>query len=100
MTFKRISVETAKQLMSEKEFVVADVRDQASYEAGHIENAILLNDANITDFIQAAELDRPLFIYCYHGNSSQGAANYCTEQGFTEVYSIDGGYSAWSYSAD
>jgi thiosulfate sulfurtransferase len=28
--------------------------------------------------------------------SSQGAANYLNEQGFDAVYSLDGGYSAWS----
>ncbi len=31
-------------------------------------------------------------IYCYHGNSSQGAADWLSEQGFSDVVSLDGGY--------
>jgi thiosulfate sulfurtransferase len=34
-------------------------------------------------------------VCCYHGNSSQGAAQYFAEQGFTQAYSLDGGYEMW-----
>ncbi len=32
---------------------------------------------------------------CYHGISSQGAAQYLINQGFDAVYSVDGGFEAW-----
>ena len=32
---------------------------------------------------------------CYHGNSSQSAAAYLVGQGFSEVYSVDGGFELW-----
>jgi thiosulfate sulfurtransferase len=37
----------------------------------------------------------PLIVSCYHGNSSQSAAAYLCSQGFTEVYSLDGGFEVW-----
>jgi len=37
----------------------------------------------------------PVLIYCYHGNSSQPAANFFIQQGFKNVYSMDGGYNDW-----
>jgi len=37
----------------------------------------------------------PLIVYCYHGNSSKSAAHYFCENGFTQVYSMDGGFEAW-----
>jgi len=46
-------------------------------------------------FLAAADRDQPLLVYCYHGNSSQGAADYFFNQGFEDVYSMDGGYEAW-----
>ncbi len=46
-------------------------------------------------FLSTADKDKPLIVYCYHGNSSQGAANYFFDQGYKEVYSMDGGYEAW-----
>ena len=36
-----------------------------------------------------------IIIVCYHGMSSQGAASYLVEQGFEDVYSMDGGFTAW-----
>ncbi|MGL5628515.1 MAG: rhodanese-like domain-containing protein, partial [Plesiomonas shigelloides] len=37
----------------------------------------------------------PVIVMCYHGNSSQGAAQYLVNQGFDEVYSLNGGFEAW-----
>ena len=34
-------------------------------------------------------------VTCYHGNSSQSAAAYLVSQGFTDVYSLDGGFELW-----
>ena len=52
--------------------------------------------------IAAADLDAPLVVVCYHGNSSQSAAAYFIQQGFSDVYSLDGGFELWRsvYPAD
>ena len=42
-----------------------------------------------------AEFDQPVLVLCYHGNSSKGAAQYLINQGFDQVYSVDGGFDAW-----
>jgi thiosulfate sulfurtransferase len=34
-------------------------------------------------------------VYCYHGQTSQGAAAYLLDQGFREVYSVIGGFERW-----
>jgi len=34
-------------------------------------------------------------VVCYHGNSSQSAAAYLISQGFSDVYSLDGGFELW-----
>lgn len=95
MAFKRIGVEEAQSLINDKDAVVIDIRDPQSFESGHINNATFIHDGNIADFIANADFDRPLIVCCYHGNMSQGAANYFNEQGFEESYSLDGGYAAW-----
>jgi thiosulfate sulfurtransferase len=41
------------------------------------------------------EFEQPILVMCYHGISSQGAAQYLVNQGFEEVYSVDGGFEAW-----
>lgn len=94
-TFSNITIEDAKKLMAETKVTLADIRDQESYSNGHISNALHVTNENLQDFIRGADLDKPLIVYCYHGHSSQVAANFLVEQGFDEVYSLIGGYTGW-----
>ena len=93
--YKRISIEEAHELMSD-ETTIIDVRDPESYSMGHIENAVHVSNENILQFIDGANKSRPLIIYCYRGNSSQDAAQYLSDKGFLDVYSMDGGFEEWS----
>lgn len=96
LPFKRISVQETKQLLEQDDSVqLIDIRDEASYQQGHITGATLIDNSTVQSFIQQADFDKPLVIYCYHGNSSQSAAAFFKEQGFEEVYSMDGGYEQW-----
>ncbi|MGE8362285.1 thiosulfate sulfurtransferase GlpE [Pseudomonas sp.] len=92
--FKRISPEQA-QALREQGAVVVDIRDPQSFALGHIANSQHLDNHSLVDFIAKADLDAPLIVSCYHGNSSQSAAAYLIGQGFTEVYSLDGGFELW-----
>ncbi|EJK98909.1 MULTISPECIES: thiosulfate sulfurtransferase GlpE [Pseudomonas] len=92
--FKRIPPEQA-QALREQGAVVVDVRDPATFAALHISGSTHLDNHSIADFIRAADLDAPVVVVCYHGNSSQSAAAYLVSQGFTDVYSLDGGFELW-----
>ena len=95
MTYKTVNVDDAHELMKNNSVQVIDIRDAASYQAGHIEGAEHIDDTNLENFILEADYERPLLVYCFHGNMSQGAANYFAEKGFEQTYSLDGGFSAW-----
>lgn len=96
MAFKRISIDEAKVLIDAGGATIADVRDAGAHQSGSIANSINIQQDNVDEFLASADRDKPLIVYCYHGHSSQGAADYFSEQGFVEVYSVDGGYAAWS----
>lgn len=74
---------------------VIDIRDQDSFDAGHIQGAQRVDNHNADEFAANADKDIPLIICCYHGNSSQDAARYFAAQGFTQALSLDGGYEEW-----
>jgi thiosulfate sulfurtransferase len=95
MSYKRISIDEARALMDSGQATIGDVRDADAYRAGRIANAVHVQHETMEEFLAMADKSRPLILYCYHGNSSQGAANYFNELGFKEVYSVDGGYEAW-----
>lgn len=96
VNFKRISVEQANQMMSEQDLVqIVDIRDDQSFNAGHIPDSVHLHGSNIEEFMAGANPEAPLLVVCYHGISSQSAAAYLAKQGFRNTYSLDGGFQAW-----
>jgi len=74
---------------------VADIRDPNSFAQGHISGSYNLSNENLHQYMAEADMDKPLLVCCYHGISSQQAAQFLAEQGFDEVYSINGGFEAW-----
>lgn len=93
-TFQYINPDQARQLMEQGAQLV-DIRDAQSFALGHIPGARRLDNHNLPDFIAQADLDQPLIVACYHGISSQGAAAYLAHQGFSQVYSLNGGFEGW-----
>ena len=95
MKFKCFSIAELHQALPENKYVVVDIRDPASFQAGHIPGAIHLSNENIPDFLRDADYDAPVVVCCYHGISSQQAAQFLISQDFTDVYSLDGGFVQW-----
>ncbi|MBB3102091.1 thiosulfate sulfurtransferase GlpE [Azomonas macrocytogenes] len=92
--FKRIDPDTALTMLG-KGAEIVDIRDPQSFISGHIPGARHLDNHLLADFIASADLETPLIVTCYHGNSSQSAAAYLASRGFSEVYSLDGGFELW-----
>lgn len=93
-TFECINVQQANAQLAQGAQLV-DIRDPQSFALGHAASAQHLSSDNLADFIAQARRDLPVLVMCYHGNSSKGAAQFLLGQGFSEVYSIDGGFDAW-----
>jgi thiosulfate sulfurtransferase len=93
--FKQISTTDAKAMLDQGDVTLVDIRDAQSFAQGHIEGATHLDNSSVQDFIESADPDKPLIVYCYHGHSSMSAASFLCEKGFEEVYSMDGGYELW-----
>jgi len=74
---------------------IVDIRDPQSYANGHMPNAAPLNNDNFATFVEQTPKDTPVVVVCYHGVSSQQAAQVIAQQGFETVYSMDGGFEAW-----
>ena len=93
--FKHMQIATLHEELNNQKYVVVDIRDEASFKANHIPGAIHLSNENFSDFIRDADLDVPVIVCCYHGISSQQAAQFLISQDFTDVYSLDGGFTQW-----
>ncbi|MGA2500869.1 MAG: rhodanese-like domain-containing protein [Tepidisphaeraceae bacterium] len=77
--------------------VILDVRSAAEYADGHLPNAVNL-DVNSPGFAEsAAKLDksRAYIVHCRSGGRSARACAELSGQGFTTLYNLDGGLTAW-----
>lgn len=88
----------AHEAISDGEVTLIDIRDPESFQAAHLVDAVHINDANIHEFLETANRQQPVIVYCYHGISSAGAASFFSEQGFEKVSHIEGGFEAWQQS--
>jgi thiosulfate sulfurtransferase len=95
--FKHLSADHARDLL-ERGAALIDIRDEPSFQRGHIEGALRIDNNNVGAFIANADKTTPLIVCCYHGFSSQNAAQYFCEEGFAEVYSLDGGFEGCKHS--
>lgn len=95
MSWQRIAPEAAAELIATRQPALVDVRDEHSFNAARIPGALRLDNQSVQDFIADSDKAQPVLVYCYHGNSSQGAAAWLSEKGFAEVYSLDGGFEYW-----
>ncbi len=92
---KHMSVAELHEILPNKSHCVVDIRDANAFSGGHIASAIHLSNESIGDFMREADLDQPVVVCCYHGISSIQAAQFLLGQDFTEVYSLDGGFTQW-----
>ena len=92
-----VSVAEFQRLMVEHPGQVLDVRTPGEWDTGVMEGALLI-DFYEKDFAQQLDgLDptRPVFVYCHAGGRSAKAMDMLQAKGFTEVYDLDGGITAW-----
>lgn len=99
VTYQQISAQEAKTRMEgQQDFILLDVRTQAEYDEGHIEDAILIPDDEVAD--RAAEelpdSDAVILVYCRSGHRSKLAAQELADLGYTNVYEF-GGIINWPY---
>lgn len=90
-----ISISAKDFLMREEssESVIIDVRTDSEYQAGHVDNAILisLHDRDFIDKIRDLDKDNTYYVYCKSGMRSRSAVARMKKEGFPKVYNIRGG---------
>jgi rhodanese-related sulfurtransferase len=71
-----------------------DTREESEYAAGHIHGAEWLGKGVIERDIEAKHPDKnePLYLYCGGGFRSAIAADNVQKMGYSNVWSIDGGW--------
>ena len=93
--WQRARPEQVAALMDRDGLLILDIRDERSFAVGHLSGARYLSNANMQETLLSTDKNRPILIYCYHGNASQACASMFADFGFREVYDLIGGYEGW-----
>jgi len=93
---KEVSVEKAQQQQHQGALLI-DVREDNEWEAGHATNAIHLGRGIIErDIIEKIpDKNTELILYCGGGYRSILSAYNLQKMGYTNVYSMSGGWRSW-----
>ena len=98
---KEISVPDAQQrLSSDSRVKLIDVREDHEWEAEHAKGAIHLGKGILERDIERTipEPGTELILYCGGGYRSALAAEALQKMGYTNVFSMAGGWKAWKSS--
>jgi len=89
-----------RKAISKGKVQLVDVRTKREFLSGHIKGAKNIDFFQVSAFestFSKMKKDSPLYIYCQSGNRSRRAATKLVKLGFTKIYDLRGGYSAWCY---
>ena len=79
---------------------ILDVRTPAEVAQGKIEGAVVIDfyQPDFMDQVSKISKDQEIYIYCAVGARSEEAARMLIQQGYTNVYHLQGGIQAWAQS--
>jgi rhodanese-related sulfurtransferase len=90
----------ARKLLSSGNITLLDVREKVEHDAGHIEGSAHISrgvlEMQIGNHPDFQNKDAPVIVYCKSGGRSALAAATLQDMGYTNLYSLEGGFDAWS----
>jgi len=95
--FKEISPILATGLINREEAVVVDVSPPAEFQKGHIIHAKNVPHGQFDSSVKSLEAyrERTILVCCKQGQLAPGICKRLVKAGFTRVFMLKGGVSAW-----
>ncbi|MUT65516.1 rhodanese-like domain-containing protein [Paenibacillus sp. NEAU-GSW1] len=94
---RSISAEQLLERMNEAHFLpeqIIDVREPQEWDYYHIEATRLIPMNTIPHRLGELEDDKPIYIVCAHGVRSLAVCRYLQEQGYGNLFNVEGGMAA------
>lgn len=86
---------TARELDQMKGMTILDTRTDKEYKQGHVPGAVHIELSEVGSKAKKLRKDKDMVVYCQNGNRSIWAIKRLMGMGFTNLYNLKGGYSAW-----
>ncbi len=86
---------TPRELDQKKGVTIIDVRTDKEYAHSHIPGSVHVPLADIASRVKKLKKDKDIVVYCQSGNRSIWAIKRLIGMGYTNLYNLKGGFSAW-----
>lgn len=95
--FHRITIDEAKEMMSDGNTVVIDVRNPDEYQGGHLPGATLIPVNSVFARREELPADKKIIFVCAIGQRSALASEMAAAAGLPpeRIYNLEGGTDAW-----
>ena len=77
-----------------KNFTAIDIRDEAEYELGHIDNALWMSISDLLREDRALDKEKPYLLYCKYGTISRELGERLLDEGY-HIANLSGGYGQY-----
>jgi rhodanese-related sulfurtransferase len=94
---KSVTPPSLIQLINHESAAVLDIRDREAFERGHIMDAVHIPVRTLQENLVQLERYKQggLVVVCQAGNLAAQATGILAKSGFTDLYRLQGGISAW-----
>lgn len=102
---KYVNAKQYNELSNDPNTIIVDMRNHYEYEVGHFENAIEIpSDTFREQLPMAADMlkhdkDKNIIMYCTGGIRCEKASAYMLQQGFSNVFHLEGGIIHYAQTA-
>lgn len=93
-----VTVSQGKEMIDRGEVFLLDVRTQEEYDADHIKGSTLIPVQVLEGRLDEIPKDKKILVYCRTGRRSAQASEILVNNGFNEVYNMEGGIVEWKSS--
>ena len=77
-----------------KNYIAIDIRDEAEYELGHIDNALWMSISDLLREGRALDKEKPYLLYCKYGTISRELGERLLDEGY-HIANLSGGYGQY-----
>ncbi len=95
VSYTDVSVHEAKDMLDEGDVFLLDVRTESEFNSGHLEGAVNIEVSQLGSRLDEVPADEVILVYCRTGVRSVRASKTLVNAGYTDVYNMQGGITAW-----
>lgn len=90
-----LSKEMVKKLISEKNYILLDVRTESEYTEQSLENSINIPLAELDERYSELNEEKSYILFCAHGVRSVMGSRLLREKGLKNIYNSQEGIATW-----